>query len=65
MGNKLTEAQRRAVECPDCICDPDDTTLHQARCRRVARDAYLQCGPPWHDWPDVEPERVERKEPTS
>lgn len=59
----LTEAQRNAIECPDCGFDEVDRSLHKSSCRRVARSVDLQCGPPWNDWPDGpdEPERVPRR----
>lgn len=52
MGNKLTDAQRAATECPDCVSDPHDQMLHTSGCRRVDMGAEIQCGPPWSDWPE-------------
>lgn len=70
MGNKLTDAQRRAIPCPDCGNATIKPPEHDVTCRRIAmempdsnggpplavRRLKLQCGPPWSDWPeDVEP----------
>lgn len=76
MSNKLTEQQRLARECPDCGDGPTgEFQMHWPECRRVANgqailgasfkefdgETQVQCGPPWNDWPDTEPEQVERK----